>query len=215
MEILILILLLFFIVLLGLPILVTKLRAKVHGADISFKEAFGLNMRRTSKKSLFKALALTQKYDLDLKLPDLESHHLAGGNTKKVVERFIKHKDKKGVTYQMLTALDIMGKDIDDAIQKTIEIHTITINDLDFRTFKIDIWAKFKHGIGVAFWDEVAKNNGIQERIQEKLSMVAKDWTSTDPISSQNFIRNNILNSEYWESVLGVQLIQQKLILKK
>jgi hypothetical protein len=215
MEILILLLISFFIVLLGLPILVIKLRAKVNGADISFKEALGLSIRQTSKKSLFKALALIQKNNLNLTLADLETHHLAGGNAQKVVESLILYKEKKGVTYQMLTALDIMGKDIDEAIQKTTEIYTITINDLDFKTFKINLWAEYKNGIGVAFWTDDEKSNSIEENIKEKLTAVAKDWTSTDPISSQNFIRNNILNTEYWERVLGVQLIQQKLILKK
>ena len=215
MEIFISILLLFFIVLLTLPILVTKLRAKRHGAAISFKEAFGLNMRHTNRKKLFKALALTQKQNLNLKLADLETHLLAGGNPQKVVETFVENKDKIGITFQIITALDIMGKNLDEAIQKTTEIHTLTIKDLDFKTFKIDLWAEFKHGIGVAFWDESVKCDRIQERIEEKLTMVAKDWTSTDPISSQNFIRNNILNTEYWENVLGVQLINQSLIVKK
>ncbi|MGQ1788553.1 flotillin-like FloA family protein, partial [Saccharicrinis sp. GN24d3] len=214
MELLILIFI-FFIALLGLPILVTKLRAWKHGANISFKEALGINVRKNSKKKLFKALALTQKQNLDLKLSDLEAHLLAGGDPQKVVQTFIDNKDKKGVTYQILTALDIMGKDINEVIHKGTEIHTLTIKDLDFRTFKIDLWAEFKYGIGIAFWEEGTNSNGIQEKIKEKLTAVAMDWTSTDPISSQNFIRNNILNTEYWENVLGVQLIQQNLMLKK
>nr|WP_321406450.1 flotillin-like FloA family protein [uncultured Carboxylicivirga sp.] len=215
MEILILILLLFITVFLGLPILVTKLRAKGKGANISFKEAIGLNFRHTNKKELFKALALIQNNNLDLKLADLEAHHLAGGNTQKVVESFLKNKDQKGITYQMLTALDIMGKDIDEAIQKTTEIHTLTINNIEFRTFKVDLWAEYKHGIRVAFENEDAKSNGIEDRVKEKLTAVARDWTSSDPIASQNFIQNNILNTEYWEIVLRIQLIQQKLIFKK
>ncbi len=193
----------------------TKLRAKVNGAEISFIDALGFNIRHTSKKGLFKSIGLIQKNNLNLKIADLEAHHLAGGNTVKVVESLLAHKDKFGVTYQMLTALDIMGKDIDEAIQKTMQIHTFTIKDIDFKTFKIDLWAEYKHGIGVALWNENVKSNRIEEKIKEKLTVVANDWTSTDPISSQHFIRNNILNTEYWERVLGVQLIQQELIVKK
>jgi len=201
--------------LLGLPILVTKLRAKMQGAEISFKEALGINIRKNSKKSLFKALALTQNENVNLQLVDLEAHLLAGGNPLIVVQTLIKHKDNKDVNFQMLTALDIMGKNIEEIIKNGTEKHTITIKDLDFRTFKIDLWAEFKYGISIAFKDENELGNGIQGRIEEKLTSVAMDWTSNDPISSQNFIRNNILNTEYWEKVLGVQLIQQNLILKK
>ncbi len=214
MELLILIFL-FFVSLLVLPIQVTKLRAKRHGADISFKEALGINVRKNSKKKLFVALALIQKQNLNLNITDLEAHLLVGGDPQKVVQAFINNKDKKGVTYQTLTSLDIIGKDIDKAIQKGTEIHTLTIRDIDFRTFRIELWAEFKYGINVAFGDEVVMSNGIQERILEKLTLVANDWTSNDAISTQNFIRNNILNTECWENVLGVQLIQQKLILKK
>ncbi|WP_430813858.1 flotillin-like FloA family protein [Carboxylicivirga sp. RSCT41] len=215
MEILIIILLLFFTILLGLPLLVTILRAKAQGANISFKQALGLNFRKTNKKNLFKALALTQNNKLDLELVDLEAHLLAGGNTYKVIQTLIKHQDKKDFTFQMLTALDLAGKDIEDAVLKTTEIHTLSINDLDFKSFKINLWAEYKHGMAAAFGAFDEQNNSIEEKVKEKLTAVARDWTSTDTIASQNFIRNNILNTEYWERVLGVQLIQQKLILKK
>lgn len=214
MDFLILIILLasFFGLLILIPLLIIKAKASMNSAKITLGDAWKLYLRRTARKPILQALSIAQKNDLPITLEQIETHYFASGDPKKVVNALANNLGNKEITFQRLSTIDLAGKDIESAISANTKIHTIEIRDFKIKSFKLDYQASYKLGLYSVFGDK--DSSTLEEKVTEKLHSFASAWESDDPINTQKFLQTNILTTEYWERVLGAQLIDHSFHIK-
>ena len=123
------------------------------------------------------------------------------------MEVLVKSPNNPEVTFQSLSALDLTGKDLELVINNVEKIHHISIKDFPLNSFKLDYKANYKLGIYSVFGD--SDPISLEQKITDKLKSFASNWESDDYLNTQNFLQSNIINNEYWERVLNVQLIDQ------
>ncbi|MEZ4886837.1 MAG: flotillin-like FloA family protein [Chitinophagales bacterium] len=210
--ILIVFLLLFLAFLFALPLLVTKFKAAQKSANLTLKEALLLTIRKTAKPSLFQVIAIVQQYGLNITIAELEAHLLSSGNPQQVVAVLAKNQENPEATFQLLTILDLAGENLEEAVQKAEKIYQITISCLQVNDFEINYNAKFKYGL--SRWFSHQEEKKIEQQIRETLTGFAANWTSKSPTQTKSFIHTMVLNNKYWDKIIGVQLIEQNIILK-
>ncbi len=212
----ILILILIAVAFLGLlvliPLLIIKAKATMNSANISLNDSWKLYVRKTARKPIFQALSIAQKNNLTVTLEQIETHWFANGDPVKLMNALASNANSKEITFQSLSAIDLAGKDIEEAIISSHKMYTVSIKAFRIKTFRVDYHAKYRLGLYSAFGDSDPKF--FEENIIEKLNSFAATWDSNDPVITQNFLLTNILNTEYWERVLNAQLIDQDVQIK-
>lgn len=214
MDILILILIVFAFLglLILIPLLIIKAKARLNTANITLKDSWKLYLRKSARKPIFQALAIAQKSNLPITLEQIETHWFASGDPVKLMTALANNLDNSELTFQNLSAIDLAGKDIEQAIILGQTTYEVEIKDFPVNSFRLDYQANYKLGIYSVFGD--SDPTTLKQKVVEKLNSFASTWDSNDPINTQNFLRTNILNTEYWERVLNAQLIDQTLQIK-
>lgn len=210
---LILLLLSIFILILGLPLLIIKLKASKCEAQITFKEALGFYLRKTARKSVFRAIAISQYEQLGISAIDLEIHFLAGGNPELLIKALSKYRNHKVVNFQMLAALDLSNNNFEEVIEKGINEQKLVIIDHPIRNFQVSVFATFFFGLGIGF--KTTNNEDVENSIKKKLDQFGLNWESNELSKTKQFIEKGVLNDDYWNKVLCLNLAQQKIQLNK
>ncbi|WP_020531543.1 flotillin-like FloA family protein [Flexithrix dorotheae] len=210
---LILIFILILIIVFGLPLFIIKLKASRNGAKITFKDAFAFYSRRTARKTIFKAIAISQSEGLNIPIIKLETHFLAGGNPELILKALTKYRNHKVINFQMLAAQDLANKNLEEIIEKGINEHKIVIDDFPIRHFQIHLTAVFFFRLGVGY--KITQIEQVENEIKQILKQFGLNWDSEELNKTQKFIESNVLNEEYWENTLCLNLVEQKINLKK
>lgn len=192
------------------PVLIVKIKASRYAAKITLKEAFSIYNSKNAKAKLFKALAIVQQTKLDIPLMKLETHLLAGGDPEAVAKVLADNRDNSSINFMKLAALNHAKKDLQEFVRQGEEKNKIVISGINTEHFSIEYFAVYKIGHQFAFGDF----DQIEEKIRGKLERFFNSWDSSDSLYTRNFIFSNILNNEYWEEVLKVNLIEQDLHFK-
>ncbi|RMH74998.1 MAG: UPF0365 family protein [Calditrichaeota bacterium] len=123
LGILLFILIIFFIILffyyIPIGLWITALAAGVH---VSLFSLVGMRLRKIPPSLIINALINARKAGLqEITTDKLETHYLAGGNVKRVVEALIAA-DKAGIPldFKLATAIDLAGRDVLDAVQTSV-----------------------------------------------------------------------------------------------
>ncbi len=214
MDILILILVIaaFIGLLVLIPLLIIILIARINSANISLKQSWKLYLRKSARKPVFQALAIEQKNSLGISLEQIETHWFAGGDPVKLMNILANNSDNSEITFQNLSAINLAGKDLEKAITSGQKIFEIDIKDFPVNSFRLDYHANYKLGLYSVFGDSDPAD--LEQKIIKKLKSFSSTWDSDDPINTQNFLRTNILNTEYWERILNAQLVNQTVQIK-
>ena len=101
--------------------------ALASGVRVSFATLFGMRFRKVNPTGIVSPLINATKAGLDLRINDLESHYLSGGNVQRVVNALISA-DKAGIplTFKQAAAIDLAGRDVFEAVQVSVNPKVIT-----------------------------------------------------------------------------------------
>jgi len=103
------------------------LAARFAGAHVSLATLIGMRFRRVPPKVVVEPRISAVRAGLDIPVPPLESHYLAGGNVAKVVYALISA-DKAGIEldFQRAAAIDLAGRDVLEAVKMSVNPKVIT-----------------------------------------------------------------------------------------
>ena len=98
------------------------LSAKVSGVNISLVQLFLMRIRKVPPSIIVNAMIEAHKAGLkDIRRDDLEAHYLAGGHVVRVVHALVSaNKANIDLSFQMATAIDLAGRDVDEAVKMSV-----------------------------------------------------------------------------------------------
>ncbi len=196
-----------------IPSSITLIRASRLGAKISFSQAFGFTMRKTNRSDFFKGLAGFQKNKIDLALPNLEAHFLAGGNLLNCLDGYLYAKEKGlDVDFRMLSAIDLSGKSVLDSLQDSDKEYYLRVDNVKNDKLSIDFIGHYKYSFPNVFLDKDEEK--VKNKVTEKLQRFIDSWNQTDPIETQRMILENILNTDFWEGNLKIVILKQDITIR-
>lgn len=113
-----LILILVFLRFVPLGLWITSLAAGVH---VKISSLIGMRLRRIQPKRLVDPLIKARKAGLDMTLPKLETHYLAGGNVDRVINALIAaQRSNIEMPFEKASAIDLAGRDVLQAVQMSV-----------------------------------------------------------------------------------------------
>ncbi|OHX63958.1 hypothetical protein NH26_20320 [Flammeovirga pacifica] len=211
MEILILLFLfiVFIACILILPALVILIRAKRLNAQLTIEQAFSMKIRKTASDNVLKGLAIVQENNFKISLDELETLQLAGGDPYKVMEAMINYSHIKSLNFQTLLAMNLSGLDFKDAIEKNLNGQEIKFEKQAFGRFLIDYDVIYHNRIGVSQQDILKEE--IEKKIYQRLLNFFMYWEGDNLFNINNYIKTNVLNNEFWDRILCVDMKSQEL----
>ena len=116
--IIVLVLITVFLRFVPLGLWITSLAAGVH---VSISSLIGMRLRRIQPKRLVEPLIKARKAGLDMTLPKLETHFLAGGNVDRVINALIAaQRSNIEMPFEKASAIDLAGRDVLQAVQMSV-----------------------------------------------------------------------------------------------
>ncbi len=138
-----------FVVVLALVPIKTWFIALVSGAHVSMTRLIGMKMRRIPVAIIIDAYIMAKKAGISIDVVSLETHHLAGGDVRKVINALIAaHSAKIDLSLEDAKAIDLAGRDVDLAVRQSVTPKVIT-TDLISAVAKDGIELKVKVRITV------------------------------------------------------------------
>lgn len=97
------------------------LNAVFAGVKVSIGSLIGMRFRKVPPEVIVVSKITAQKAGISISVDQLESHFLAGGNVKRVVEALI-HADKAHIhlDFERATAIDLAGRDVLEAVRLSV-----------------------------------------------------------------------------------------------
>jgi len=119
------------------------IRAWTSNAYISFRSLIAMKLRAVPPKLIVDARIRIVKSGLELSSNQLEAHYLAGGNVIQVVNALIAA-DKANIplTFNRAAAIDLAGRDVNDAVRTSVNPKVIDCPDPAKGTTMLDAVAK-------------------------------------------------------------------------
>lgn len=203
----------FFGILVLIPTSITWIRARRLGAKISFSQAFGFTIRKTNRSDFFKGLAGFQKNKIDLALPNLEAHFLAGGNLLNCLDGYLYAKEKGlEINFSLLFAIDLSGKSVVGSIQDSEKEYYLRIDNVKNDKLRIDFIGHYKYPFPSVFRDKSEEQ--VKNKVAEKLQRFLDSWNQTDPIETRRMILETILDTDFWEGKMQIVILKQDLTIR-
>ena len=101
--------------------------ALVSGAHVSMSRLIGMKMRRIPVAIIVDAYIMARKAGIEIDIVSLETHHLAGGDVRKVINALIAaHSAKIDLDLEDAKAIDLAGRDVDQAVRQSVTPKVIT-----------------------------------------------------------------------------------------
>lgn len=196
------------------PIYFAKYRAKRFGLDLTIEEAEIVQKNFCIKKGFFEGVKGIWKY-YKIPIEKLANHFLASGNLSNIQEGIKELKSRnRNVDFNILSAIDLAGKDLKSEIIACDNDWLLKTNELENDSLKLLLEAKYKFGFPESIWTDKQPEE-IQRKIEEKIARFLNSWENSEPLKTEQFLRENILNIDFWEKELRVILIQQNIISTK
>lgn len=86
-----------------------------------FKDLVGMRLRKINPHVIVRAKITATKAGIEVEIPKLEAHMLAGGNVDKVVNALISaDKAQLNLTFERATAIDLAGRDVLEAVKMSV-----------------------------------------------------------------------------------------------
>ncbi|HMO50058.1 MAG TPA: flotillin-like protein FloA [Kiritimatiellia bacterium] len=119
------------------------IRAWTSNAYISFRSLIAMKLRAVPPRIIVDARIRMVKAGLEMSTNDLEAHFLAGGNVIQVVNALIAA-DKANIplTFKRAAAIDLAGRDVNDAVRTSVNPKVIDCPDPAKGTTMLDAVAR-------------------------------------------------------------------------
>ncbi len=86
-----------------------------------FRDLIGMRLRKVPPHIIVRSRIAASKAGLDIPIPKLEAHYLAGGNVPRVVNALISaDKAQLGLTFERAAAIDLAGRDVLEAVKMSV-----------------------------------------------------------------------------------------------
>ena len=106
------------------------IRAMASGAHVTLFNLVGMKLRGIKPVIIVDAKIMATKAGLTVSTNDLEAHYLAGGSVGKVTRALIAaEKAEIPLTFQKACAIDLAGRDIEDAVRTSVNPRVIDCPD--------------------------------------------------------------------------------------
>jgi uncharacterized protein YqfA (UPF0365 family) len=139
-------------------------RAFVSGARVTMLDLIGMRLRRVPTTVVVDSRIQAHRAGLNVSTPEMESHVLAGGDVRRVINAMIAaHKANIDLGWQMATAIDLAGRDILDAVQTSVNPKVIDVPNPQLGRPTIDAVAK--DGIQLRVRARVTVRTNIQRLV--------------------------------------------------
>ncbi|WP_156291108.1 flotillin-like protein FloA [Oceanobacillus salinisoli] len=100
--------------------------ALAAGVRVSIFTLIGMRLRRVVPNRVINPLIKAHKAGLGVKINQLESHYLAGGNVDRVVNALIAaHRANIELSFERAAAIDLAGRDVLEAVQMSVNPEVI------------------------------------------------------------------------------------------
>jgi hypothetical protein len=204
----------FIALLINLPVFVIMIIAKLYKVKLSYREIWKLYRLKVADKSFLKSVAKFQEKNIPVSVEMLVVHKLSGGNLENCVEGLIYAKENNLETdFLSVSAFDLAGKNVKESFLDANQIYEIKLRNLTNGKISIVYFVNYKYEFPSVF---VEKNcEKVKEKIERKLSTFLESWSNTDTFETEEMIRKNILNTDFWEGNLKIILITQNFIIRK
>ena len=91
------------------------------GARVGLGTLIGMRLRKVNPNDIVRPYISAVKADLDLRIGQMEAHHLAGGDVGRVVQALISaNRANIELPWQRATAIDLAGRDVLEAVQVSV-----------------------------------------------------------------------------------------------
>lgn len=174
-------------------------RALISDAYIPLNKLLAMKMRKVNLNNVVVAYITSRKAGIDLKVDDLETHVLAGGDIDKVIKAMISAKSAGiNLPLQVAKAIDLAGKDVHEIVQscivpKVVETPTITSITKDGIELKAKASITIKANMGRILGG--ADEGTIITRVSECLaSTIGSSVNHTAVIENPDVISDVIIN---------------------
>ena len=187
-----------FVVILALVPIKTWFISLVSGAHISMARLIGMKMRRIPVAIIVDAYIMARKAGIDIDIVSLETHHLAGGDVRKVINAVIAaHSAKIDLSLEDAKAIDLAGRDVDQAVRQSVTPKVIT-TDLISAVAKDGIELKVKVRItvraNIAKFVGGAGDETILARVGEGIvTTVGSAETHGEVLENPDFISQKVI----------------------
>src|SRR5438105_485536 len=115
------------------------IRAYVSGARVSLFELIGMRLRKVNSTVIVNSRIQASRAGLHIAQPEMESHMLAGGDVRRVINAMIAaNKANIELDWKTATAIDLAGRDILEAVQTSVNPKVIDVPNPAFGQPTID-----------------------------------------------------------------------------
>ena len=196
------------------PTLINLFRAKLIGLNLSFSDSWKLTRSKVVNRAFLKSILNYRQNDIPFEINDLISQRLAGGNLDNCLNGLIYAKENElDANFQMVSAIDLVGKNVVDSFTDSNKIYYIQIKGLVNAKISIEYRIEYKYQFPSVFIDKDEEK--VKSKISNKIIKFLETWTGDNEIEAEQMIRNNILNSDYWENNLRIIAIRQDFTIRK
>ncbi|WP_077621464.1 flotillin-like protein FloA [Sediminibacillus massiliensis] len=173
--------------------------ALAAGVRVSIFTLVGMRLRRVVPSRVINPLIKAHKAGLDVKINQLESHYLAGGNVDRVVNALIAaQRANIDLKFERAAAIDLAGRDVLEAVQmsvnpKVIEtpfIAGISMDGIEVKAkARITVRANIDRLVGGAGEDTVIARVG-----EGIVSTIGSSDSHTKVLENPDLISHNVLS---------------------
>jgi uncharacterized protein YqfA (UPF0365 family) len=140
------------------------IQALFSRAGISMRELIGMRLRKVDLRTIVFGKIQAVKAGLQVTTADLETHYLAGGRVRNVINALIAaNKAKINLDWRTGTAIDLAGRDILDAVHTSVNPKVIDCPDLSKGRSSVD--GVSKDGIQVKARARVTVRTNIERLV--------------------------------------------------
>lgn len=106
------------------------IQALASGAHVGIVDLIGMSLRKVDARVIVDNRITAKKAGLEISVPELEAHYLAGGNLERVVKALIAAtKANIDLNWRRACAIDLAGRDILDAVKMSVNPRVIDCPD--------------------------------------------------------------------------------------
>lgn len=197
-----------------IPTLINLLRARLIGLNLSFSDSWKLTQSKVVNNGLLKTILNFRQNDIPFQINDLIAQRLAGGNLDNCINGLIYAKQNGlDANFKMVSAIDLAGKNVAESFVDSNRIYDVRISELTNAKISIDYRIEYKYQFPSVFIDKDEEK--VKSKISEKIMKFLETWTGDNELETEQMIRNNILNGDYWESNLRIIAIRQDFLIRK
>jgi len=197
-----------------IPTLINLLRAKLIGLNLSFIDSWKLTQNKVVNNGLLKTILKFKQNDIPFQINELIAQRLAGGDLNNCLDGLIYAKQNGlDTNFKIVSAIDLAGKNVAESFVDSNKIYEVRISGMSNTKITIDYRIEYKYQFPSVFIDK--NEEKVKSKISEKIMKFLETWTEYNEIETEQMIRNNILNSDYWENNLRIIALKQDYLIRK